>query len=528
QLLVLDYDRGLNTYDGNFSPISFASSYFSDFTIVSGIERRFVKGGSMIPSIRNFLWYNFNLNKVKIEVESPLSQTQFGPFTVKSKIDVATSTAMTFASDVRLRGIQANEFGEVMNDTYDGKVFLANYLYYSPSRNRYITVHVSARGEVLLDTTEVPIRPTVDFTQSFINRFIDSDSVFKVAELNGGSIYRSDTNATTFIMYELRNYNEPFPPAPDSVNIYWRLMYVKLNRNNPDPNNPLGALVFYVDPLNGRVVRKFELLMRPITAKEKFGGVDSVAKSYASDARLMYVLGPEKFSGSELPTDTSVDGRCYLWNYGYDSRTKGKFSVFLILGIPSIDTFWLPAQFTLPLDFRRYLDSDTLAKVVEVNGGSQFRISHEVSEIGYIYSQSLPLPTGIYFHGLYQGTEPNTGKVRQLAVLVDPTTGRYIQGITEVEKDKVVGVPTDYALHQNYPNPFNPTTTITYDIPIRTKVKLVVYNILGQEVAVLVDGEQEAGRYSVKFDAMSLPSGVYFYRLEAGKFVEVKKMMLVK
>ncbi|MCX7761548.1 MAG: T9SS type A sorting domain-containing protein, partial [Candidatus Kryptonium sp.] len=68
----------------------------------------------------------------------------------------------------------------------------------------------------------------------------------------------------------------------------------------------------------------------------------------------------------------------------------------------------------------------------------------------------------------------------------------------------------------------------TYDIPIRTKVRLVVYNILGQEVAVLVDGEQEAGRYSVRFESFGLPSGVYFYRLEAGKFVEVKKMMIVK
>jgi hypothetical protein len=99
--------------------------------------------------------------------------------------------------------------------------------------------------------------------------------------------------------------------------------------------------------------------------------------------------------------------------------------------------------------------------------------------------------------------------------------------------DKVTAVkepqlPNTFALYQNYPNPFNPTTTISYDLPVRSRVKLTVYNILGQEVATLVDSEQEPGRYDVKFDAIGLPSGVYFYRLEAGKFVDVKKMILVK
>jgi hypothetical protein len=89
-------------------------------------------------------------------------------------------------------------------------------------------------------------------------------------------------------------------------------------------------------------------------------------------------------------------------------------------------------------------------------------------------------------------------------------------------------VPTKFALYQNYPNPFNPTTTILYDLPQRARVKLVIYNILGQEVATLVNAEQEPGRYNVKFDASGLPSGIYFYRLEAGKFVEQKKTILIK
>ncbi|MBN8545204.1 MAG: T9SS type A sorting domain-containing protein [Ignavibacteria bacterium] len=85
-----------------------------------------------------------------------------------------------------------------------------------------------------------------------------------------------------------------------------------------------------------------------------------------------------------------------------------------------------------------------------------------------------------------------------------------------------------YILAQNYPNPFNPSTTIKYAIEKPGLVTLKVYDVLGKEVASLVNQDQAAGVYSVKFDASLLSSGIYFYKLESGSFTKINKMMLVK
>ena len=89
-------------------------------------------------------------------------------------------------------------------------------------------------------------------------------------------------------------------------------------------------------------------------------------------------------------------------------------------------------------------------------------------------------------------------------------------------------IPVKYSLHQNYPNPFNPTTNIRYDIPKSSFVKITVYNILGKELATLVNEKLSAGSYEVDWDATSYTSGVYFYKLITDNFVDVKKMLLIK
>ena len=89
-------------------------------------------------------------------------------------------------------------------------------------------------------------------------------------------------------------------------------------------------------------------------------------------------------------------------------------------------------------------------------------------------------------------------------------------------------LPSEYRLAQNYPNPFNPTTTIKYDLPKAGRVTLKIYDILGNEVATIMDGYRTPGSYSISFNASKLASGLYLYRLVAGDYSSVRKMMLVK
>jgi hypothetical protein len=105
--------------------------------------------------------------------------------------------------------------------------------------------------------------------------------------------------------------------------------------------------------------------------------------------------------------------------------------------------------------------------------------------------------------------------------------GTFCTAPVAVEVDTSL-VPNKFELSQNYPNPFNPSTRIKYQVAINSQVSLKVFDVLGNEVATLVNEEKPAGNYEVEFNASQLSSGVYFYKLQAAPFLETRKMILIR
>ena len=138
--------------------------------------------------------------------------------------------------------------------------------------------------------------------------------------------------------------------------------------------------------------------------------------------------------------------------------------------------------------------------------------------------------------GAYNWTIPNTPSTECLVRLSDVGNAAVndVSDNTFTIEDPVSaddlksGIPKEYALYQNYPNPFNPSTKIEFAIPSQSQVTIDVFNQLGEQVATILNSNLSAGYYKIEFDASNHPSGLYFYRILSGNFVDTKKMVLMK
>jgi len=147
------------------------------------------------------------------------------------------------------------------------------------------------------------------------------------------------------------------------------------------------------------------------------------------------------------------------------------------------------------------------------------------------------IPSGLLYFISYIGTYPNGVADSSFFTITKSTVA---DGSPWISENSVSGdvfdeyattpeaVPDQFSLNQNYPNPFNPSTSISFTLPEVSQVRLTVFDVTGREVAVLVNGMRNAGTHSVTFDASGLASGIYLYKLEAGSFSSIQKMVLMK
>lgn len=162
----------------------------------------------------------------------------------------------------------------------------------------------------------------------------------------------------------------------------------------------------------------------------------------------------------------------------------------------------------------RYLGNDPVNPIWSSNIGTNDQLYGDLANIDQIrFDIREPAPDNIKY-----------------TIVIDDIIGvdEYNSDITDIKYNYLSSNPSSYRLNQNYPNPFNPSTVIRYSLPQSGLVSLKVYDVLGQQVAVLLNSEQSAGTHEINFNASKLSSGIYFYTIHAGNFISTKKMLLLK
>ena len=290
----------------------------------------------------------------------------------------------------------------------------------------------------------------------------------------------------------------------------------------------------------------------PSGVQQRWSRIWYLDKTGTIDARIAF-----DFSDANVSITPGIAANYRLL---YRAGTSGTFSEVTIVGTPFIqntdqiafdvnDANLQDGYYTLgttnPVDSPLPVELLSFTLTPKDNGVLvQWETGQELNNAGFILQRSL-FREGAYteiasyrtheaLRGL--GTSP-TGKAYTYFDNDRLQAGRtYFYKLLDVDFSgnitehpvKEITLPNEYSLSQNYPNPFNPTTTIEFSLRQDGRTVLEVFNILGQVVATLVNGELKAGAYQVQFNASGLPSGLYFYRLRSGAFVSIKKMMLLK
>ncbi|MFI5253071.1 MAG: cohesin domain-containing protein [Bacteroidota bacterium] len=296
-------------------------------------------------------------------------------------------------------------------------------------------------------------------------------------------------------------------------------------------------------------------ILRPMPGDVDLSGV---VQAYDASLILKYLVGLDTLDHCQL-TNADVTGDSSV--SAADARSILRYVVGLITSFPDTLTHGLVASGTVQLSPIHAQTGDIISFMVNLDEAqnlisSEGLLKYDKTILQYVGTGSSDLldsfitnntPGEIRFAGYKNDVANQSGKLMVIKFKVLGLSGRTTISLNKLRlnegrvvenagsSDVILGVadtpdalPVQYALEQNYPNPFNPSTNIRYQLPQQSHVLIKIYNLLGQEVATLVDEVQSAGFKSVSFNANNFPSGVYICQLHAGIYTDVKKIVLMK
>lgn len=315
--------------------------------------------------------------------------------------------------------------------------------------------------------------------------------------------------------------------------------WVRTTDSNPSLEIPMEAYLesttdgYFKEPSKGsEPLEGFPLISFTVTGEEGLF-TNRVQILFSEDAKP----GLDRFDAPKL----SAEGLAEQWlsfhslgqdgmQYAFQSLPLDMLNeekVRIPMDIQTTESGRFTLDWTLPeshlFSGSYYLKDNRTGEVVELREGSTY--DFEIDEQDAVQTKQAETTHSLSEVADKLNAQSNTHRMSSEGTprfeLLIAATG--IDGLTELG-----AVPEDFTLAQNYPNPFNPTTVISYQLPVSSQVRLEVYDMLGRNVATLVDGQVSAGRHTVNFDARNLSSGVYLYRLQAGSQIMTRKLTILK
>jgi hypothetical protein len=322
--------------------------------------------------------------------------------------------------------------------------------------------------------------------------------------------------------------------------VYWPMVIKDANGDgeyNPMETDPIG---FY-DPdqdeipdsimVSGSNLTGIDMVLRwlfvpaRITARAYLNSAITIAQQYYPDQELRRVGSHADPQG----IDVGLDGTALMWYYlFYSPSSQYRTDIIASSNFVMVKTEFVGQQPTPKPIPKNFIDSDVAMAIADANGGHDFDAQHQIvrrtlSGGNIWWFDYWPDSTKLLWVAEYEAREPDSSSFI-FRVFVDMITGELITAVQEPESY----IAPTYSLSQNYPNPFNPSTRIKYQLAKSSHVKFTIYNLTGQEIATLINGFQSAGEHELTWQPKGLPSGLYFYKIQAGDFSETKKLILQK